>query len=159
MSSKHTSHGHNHHHAEDHGHSSLKGYATGFGLSVILTAIPFWLVMAKPLEGVFTSSMPLALILMAFALVQMVVHMVFFLHMHPKSEGGWTMMSLFFTLILVVITMSGSMWVMYHLNTNMMPTHDMSTIDTTGESQLSSQPLVSATTPAITQPQSKNPAQ
>ena len=37
------------------------------------------------------------------------------------------MLALIFTLVLVVITLSGSMWVMYHLNTNMMPhgAHDM----------------------------------
>ena len=39
----------------------------------------------------------------------------------PVPQGGWNMMAMVFTLVLVVITMSGSMWVMYHLNTNMMP--------------------------------------
>jgi cytochrome o ubiquinol oxidase operon protein cyoD len=63
---------------------------------------------------------------MAFAVVQIVVHMVFFLHMNGRSEGGWTMLALIFTIILVVIALTGSLWVMYHLNTNMMPGHDMS---------------------------------
>ena len=64
---------------------------------------------------------------MAFAAVQIVVHMIFFLHMNPRSEGGWTMMALVFTIIIVVITLSGSLWVMYHLNTNMMLSpHEMS---------------------------------
>ena len=58
---------------------------------------------------------------MGFALVQIVVHMIYFLHMNTKSEGGWTMMALIFTLVIVVITLVGSLWVMYHLNTNMMP--------------------------------------
>ena len=53
--------------------------------------------------------------------MQIVVHMIYFLHMNAKSEGGWNMLSLMFTLVLVVITLSGSLWVMYHLNTNMMP--------------------------------------
>ncbi|MFW2345133.1 MAG: cytochrome o ubiquinol oxidase subunit IV, partial [Brevundimonas mediterranea] len=64
---------------------------------------------------------------MAFAVVQIVVHMIYFLHMNSKSEGGWTMLALIFTIIVVVIALSGSLWVMYHLNTNMMPaTHEMS---------------------------------
>lgn len=64
---------------------------------------------------------------MAFAAVQMVVHMVYFLHMSPKAEGGWTMTALIFTIIIVAIMLSGSLWVMYHLNTNMMPMpHDPS---------------------------------
>ncbi len=53
--------------------------------------------------------------------MQIVVHMVYFLHMNSKAEGGWSMMALIFTVVLVVITLSGSLWVMYHLKTNMMP--------------------------------------
>ena len=34
------------------------------------------------------------------------------------------MLALIFTLVLVVITLAGSLWVMYHMNTNMMPVHD-----------------------------------
>jgi cytochrome o ubiquinol oxidase operon protein cyoD len=53
--------------------------------------------------------------------------MVYFLHMNPKSEGGWNMLALIFTIVLVGITLSGSLWVMFHLNTNMMPVspHEM----------------------------------
>jgi cytochrome o ubiquinol oxidase operon protein cyoD len=90
-------------------------------LSAVLTAVPFWLVMT----GALGSKEATVLAIMAFALVQIVVHMVFFLHMNAKSEGGWTMMALIFTLILVVIALSGSLWVMYHLNANMMPMQDM----------------------------------
>ena len=99
------------------GHATLKGYLTGFGLSVLLTAIPFWLVMT----GVLDSKQGTAAAIMIMAFVQIVVHMVFFLHMDARSEGGWSMLALVFTLILVVIALSGSLWVMYHLNDNMMP--------------------------------------
>ena len=113
-----THHGHGDH--GDHGiempHGSLKDYAIGFGLSVVLTAIPFWLVMARPLEAGATAALILAL-----AAAQMVVHMVYFLHLSPKSEGGWSVLALGFTVIVVVIMLAGSLWVMYHLNTNMMP--------------------------------------
>ena len=95
---------------------TVRGYVTGFFLSVILTAIPFWLVMGK----VFASSTVTTFVILGFAIVQIYVHMVFFLHMTSKAEGGWTWMSLIFTLVLVVITLSGSLWVMYHLKTNMM---------------------------------------
>ena len=50
------------------------------------------------------------------ASVQIVVHMIYFLHMNTKSEGGWTFLALIFTLTLVVITLTGSLWVMYHLD-------------------------------------------
>lgn len=105
-------------------HGTMGSYMIGFGLSVLLTAIPFWLVMNQT----FANPQVTAFIIMGFAVVQIVVHMIYFLHMNTRSEGGWSMMALIFTLVLVVITLSGSMWVMYHLNANMMPhmEHDMS---------------------------------
>lgn len=111
-----------HDHAAGQPHATLRGYLMGFVLSVILTAIPFWLVMGEGLEN----KQATAIIIMAFAAVQMIVHVIFFLHMNSKSEEGWTLVSLIFTLILVVITLVGSLWVMYHLNTNMMPKHEVS---------------------------------
>ena len=117
-SDAHHSHGHGH----EAGHGSFRGYMTGFVLSVILTAIPFWLVMA----GVLDSKLLTAVLVMGIGVVQIVVHMVYFLHMNPRSEGGWTMMALIFTLIIVGIAIAGSLWVMHHLNANMMPmTHEM----------------------------------
>jgi cytochrome o ubiquinol oxidase operon protein cyoD len=98
-------------------HVALKDYATGFVLSVVLTAIPFWLVMS----GVLGDKSLTAMIVAIFAGVQVIVQMVFFLHMNTKSEGGWNFLALAFTIILVGIVMSGSLWVMYHLNQNMMP--------------------------------------
>ena len=107
---------------EGHNHGSFKSYMIGFVLSVILTAIPFWLVMGNVLDNPRTT----AIVILGFAAVQIVVHMIYFLHMNSKSEGGWTMLALIFTIIVVVIALSGSLWVMYHLNANMMPmTHDM----------------------------------
>jgi cytochrome o ubiquinol oxidase subunit IV len=97
-------------------HITVSGYLTGFVLSVILTAIPFWLVMGK----IFANPTVTTFVILGLAIVQIHVHMVYFLHMTSKAEGGWTWMSLIFTLVLVVITLSGSMWVMYHLKTNMM---------------------------------------
>jgi cytochrome o ubiquinol oxidase operon protein cyoD len=46
--------------------------------------------------------------------------------MNTKSEGGWNMLALLFTVVIVVIVLSGSLWVMHHLNSNMMPmSHNM----------------------------------
>ncbi|MFC5067932.1 cytochrome o ubiquinol oxidase subunit IV [Flaviflagellibacter deserti] len=117
----HADHG-SHGHEDGQSHGTLKSYLIGFSLSVVLTAIPFWLVMT----GALGDQQATALTIMGFAFAQIIVHMVFFLHMNAKSEGGWTMMALIFTLVLVVIALSGSLWVMYHLNANMMPMQDMS---------------------------------
>ena len=97
-------------------HASYRDYTIGFVLSVILTAIPFALVMTGALSPAVT-----AVTILGLAVVQIVVHMVYFLHMSPKAEGGWSITSLIFTIIVVGIMLSGSLWVMSHLNTNMMP--------------------------------------
>ena len=99
---------------------SLRDYLIGFVLSVVLTAIPFWLVMGGPP----ISKGAIAAIIITFAVVQMIVHVVFFLHMKAGTEDGWSMTSLVFTLILVGITIAGSAWVMYHLDRNMSPRHE-----------------------------------
>jgi cytochrome o ubiquinol oxidase operon protein cyoD len=78
--------------------------------------------------GVLESRALTGFIIMGLAAVQMIVHVIFFLHMSPKSEEGWTMVSMIFTLILVVITLAGSLWVMHHLDTNMMPGHEISRV-------------------------------
>jgi cytochrome o ubiquinol oxidase operon protein cyoD len=122
--SEHHNHGHHGHdalHGHTHGdepgvHYSLKDYTIGFALAVILTVIPFWLVMGNILDPGMTR-----FVIMGFAAVQLVVHMVYFLHMNSKSEGGWNMMALLLTIVLLGIVLSGSIWVMYHMNVNMMP--------------------------------------
>ena len=89
--------------------------------SVVLTAVPSWLVMSN----VTDSKQATAFLIMACAAVQMIVHVVFFLHVRARSEEGWTLVSLIFTLILVLIALAGSLWVMHHLDSNMMPGHEI----------------------------------
>jgi len=105
-----------HDHAAE-AHGSRKSYLVGFGLSVVLTAIPFWLVMT----GVLGSNQVTAAAIVGFAFVQILVHMIYVLHLNAKSEDGWTLMALIFTVVLLVIALSGTLWVMYHLTHNMMP--------------------------------------
>jgi cytochrome o ubiquinol oxidase operon protein cyoD len=114
----HDDHGHGHVDHGDHmeAHGSFKDYTIGFILSVILTAIPFWLVMTHQLPPGTTK-----FVILGFAAVQVVVHMIYFLHMNSSSEGGWNMMALILTAILLFIVLTGSIWVMYHMNANMMP--------------------------------------
>ena len=66
-------------HSNDHGasHGSVKTYMTGFILSIILTVIPFWMVM----NG--SASMPVILgAILVTAVIQILVHLVCFLHMN-----------------------------------------------------------------------------
>jgi cytochrome o ubiquinol oxidase operon protein cyoD len=109
-------HGHDDHGHDDDGyHATVRDYVKGFVLAVVLTAIPFWLVMGEKLSPGMTT-----LVILLLGSVQIVVHMVYFLHLNSKSQGGWNLLALIFTLGLLVIMLVGSIWVMYHLNTNLM---------------------------------------
>ncbi len=114
----HAAHG-DHHEEHDDLHVTSGEYIKGFILAVILTVIPFWLVMGDVIQDRSTTIMVLGL----FAVVQVIVHMVYFLHMNGKIQGGWTMMTTIFSIVFVVITIAGTLWVMFHMNTNMMPSH------------------------------------
>lgn len=100
------------------GHGSLRGYLTGFVLAAILTVIPFWLVMGNVIE----SREMTIFIVLGLAAVQIVVHMIYFLHLDTRSEGGWNMLAFLFTAILVLIVLGASIWVMFEENHYMMPT-------------------------------------
>ena len=108
-------------HPDDHApafpHGSMRDYVTGFVLSVILTAIPFFLVVS----GLVGSGRLTAFLVLACAVSQIIVHMIYFLHMNLRSEAGWTMISLVFTIVVLVIAVIGTIWVMYHMDANMMP--------------------------------------
>jgi cytochrome o ubiquinol oxidase operon protein cyoD len=96
---------------------SLRGYLTGFVLAAILTVIPFWLVMGN----VIANKQLLILVILALAVIQIFVHIVYFLHLDTRSEAGWNMMAFIFTAVLVIIVLGASIWVMYNENMNMMP--------------------------------------
>ena len=98
-------------------HASFRAYMIGFGLSVVLTVIPFGLVLGDVLDSVGLT----LFFIIALGTVQMVVHMIYFLHLNTKSEGGWMLIALAFTVMLVVIAIAGSIWIMFHLDSNMMP--------------------------------------
>ena len=108
------------HHGDAHAHASRRTYLIGFLLSVVLTAVPFWLVMTGALAAQAT-----AIVVVALAVVQILVHTVCFLHVNTRSEGGWTLMAYIFTAVMVLIVIAGSLWIMYHIDMNMMPTAEM----------------------------------
>ena len=97
--------------------STLRGYMIGFWLSVVLTVIPFWLVLGDVLQNPALA----IFFIITMGTAQMIVHMIYFLHLNTKSENGWLIMSLAFTALLVVIAIAGSIWIMFHLDRNMMP--------------------------------------
>jgi cytochrome o ubiquinol oxidase subunit IV len=96
----------------------LQSYVTGAVLALALTLAPF----AMAMSGVSGASAVAAIF--GLAVIQIVVHVVFFLHL-GRSDQRWNLMAFVFTALIVVILVGGSYWVMYHLNDNMMPAMQM----------------------------------
>lgn len=96
-------------------HGSFSSYATGFVLSVILTAIPFYLVMHPVLAPGATIATILAL-----GVVQIFVHLVFFLHLSVRGEKGWDVTAFLFTALITLVLIVGSVWIIWNMHHYMM---------------------------------------
>ena len=94
---------------------SFKSYATGFILSIVLTVIAFGLVMS----GTFSRPAVLFGIFCA-AVVQILVHLHYFLHLDTSSAARWNVLVLLFTLLIMILFVGGTIWIMYNLNYRMM---------------------------------------
>jgi cytochrome o ubiquinol oxidase subunit IV len=94
----------------------LLGYGMGLALSVLLTATSFFI---AGTDLVWQPSIPVALVVLAIA--QMGVHLVFFLHITTGPDNTNNVMALAFGLLIVFLVVGGSLWIMSHLNQNMMP--------------------------------------
>ncbi len=97
------------------GHGSFASFTTGFALSAALTLAAFGLVI-YPLM----SRAPTVAAVVGLAVAQIVVQMYYFLHLDRHSER-WNFVALYFTLLIVVILIGGSVWIMTHLAHNVMP--------------------------------------
>jgi cytochrome o ubiquinol oxidase operon protein cyoD len=91
-------------------------YLIGLGLAIILTATSFFV---ADTDLVWQPSIPVALVVLAIA--QMGVHLVFFLHITTGPDNANNVLALAFGVLVVLILMSGSLWIMSNLNHNMMP--------------------------------------
>jgi len=98
-------------------HGTMGKLMTGFGLSALLTIVPFAIVM-----GEFDLSREWAIgLIMGLGAVQIIVHLVYFLHLNSSNEGGWTLAATILAAVILLIVLAGSLWVMHNMNANMMP--------------------------------------
>ena len=93
------------------------GLNIGFLLAVVLTLIPFGLVMTNAFEDTASA----ALIIMGLGFVQIIVHMVYFLQMNRRAEASWALPALIVTVLLVAILLVGTLWGMPPLDGNVVP--------------------------------------
>jgi cytochrome o ubiquinol oxidase operon protein cyoD len=105
-------------HSTGSSHGSITSYIVGFLLSVVITCIAFYLVAYE----VMTPGARICGIVV-LALFQLLVQLIFFLHLNFSSEARWNLISFVFTVVVVLILVFGSLWIMLSLNYNMMMSH------------------------------------
>jgi cytochrome o ubiquinol oxidase subunit IV len=96
-------------------HAGIGSYVIGFVLAVTLTLLAYVIVVNHLAAG-FT----LIATLLGLAAVQLLVQLVFFLHLGRDKNSRWNVASFYFMLLVLVIFVGGSLWIMSNLNYNMM---------------------------------------
>jgi cytochrome o ubiquinol oxidase operon protein cyoD len=97
-------------------HKRIWSYLAGFALASLLSAVSFYMTRSNL---VWAPSIPIALSVLAIA--QMGVHLVFFLHMTSGADNVNNLMALAFGLLIVMLLVFGSLWIMTHLDHNVVP--------------------------------------
>jgi cytochrome o ubiquinol oxidase operon protein cyoD len=105
--------------------SEAVAYIIGLGLALLLTGVSFWVASTSALwgPGVATG-------LVVLAIAQMGVHLVFFLHITSGPDNTNNVLALAFGVLIVFLVMIGTIWIMAHMNANMMPDPNMMNLTT-----------------------------
>ena len=100
--------------------ASYLSYTAGFGLAILATVASFIVAQTNLL---WAPGIPVGLVVLAFA--QIGVHLVFFLHLGSGPDNTNNILALAFGVLIVTLIIAGSLWIMAHLNQNMLPMHQM----------------------------------
>jgi cytochrome o ubiquinol oxidase operon protein cyoD len=103
------------HSSEANSHGSVKSYLTGFIWSVILTGIPFWMVMTEAFD-----KGPTYITIVLLAVVQIFVHLKYFLHLNFSEQGKLDTYSFIFAAVVIVMVVALSVWIIFASNAMMM---------------------------------------
>ena len=99
---------------------TMSSYITGFVLSIILTLSSYLVVT----QNLIPKEMVIAVVIF-LALLQFVVQAIFFLHLDKETGPRWNLIVFLSTLSIVILVVIGSIWIMTHLNYNVMPQEDV----------------------------------
>jgi cytochrome o ubiquinol oxidase operon protein cyoD len=91
-------------------------YVVGFVMSLVFTLIPYYLVVKKELN-----KNTLLATIIGFAVTQLIIQVVFFLHLGREKKPRFNLVFLMSTISLILVVVVGSIWIMNHLHYNMMP--------------------------------------
>jgi cytochrome o ubiquinol oxidase operon protein cyoD len=101
---------------EDEPLGSFATYTVGLAFALLLTAASF---IVSQTNLLWEPGVPAGLAVLAIA--QMGVHLVFFLHISTGPDNSNNVIALAFGVLIVTLVVSGSLWIMANLNTNMLP--------------------------------------
>jgi len=100
--------------AENESSASIWTYTAGLAFALLLTAASF---IVAQTDLLWPAGVPAGLAVLAIA--QMGVHLVFFLHIGTDPDHTNNVLALAFGVFIVVLVLIGSLWIMDHLNSNM----------------------------------------
>ena len=103
--------------------SETVSYVIGLALALGLTALSFWVASTSTLWGP-----GIATGLVVLAIAQMGIHLVFFLHITSGPDNTNNVLALAFGVLIVFLVMIGTIWIMSHMNANMMPGPEMTNL-------------------------------
>ncbi|HXE10324.1 MAG TPA: cytochrome o ubiquinol oxidase subunit IV [Verrucomicrobiae bacterium] len=104
----------------EHNGGSIRTYTIGFVLSIVLTVAAYILTSKGTLSG-----WSLVYILGALAVAQLLVQLIFFLHMGRESRPRWNLTVALFAVMVVGILVFGTLWIMKNLQYS--HTHQLTT--------------------------------
>jgi cytochrome o ubiquinol oxidase operon protein cyoD len=99
-----------------HEHGTTKSYVVGFLLSLVFTIIPYYLVVGHVVSG-----NALVATILGFAVLQMVIQIVFFLHLGREPKPHWNLAFFISTVGIILVVVGGSLVIIHNLHYNMAP--------------------------------------
>lgn len=100
---------------------SIRSYTFGFVFSLVLTIISYFIYLGYT-NNIFSLEISVAFV-MSLAVLQLVIQLIFFLHLGHDKETKWKLGIFVSAISVILLIVIGSIWIMYHLDYNMMPQH------------------------------------
>ncbi|HUP26150.1 MAG TPA: cytochrome o ubiquinol oxidase subunit IV [Candidatus Limnocylindrales bacterium] len=97
-------------------HGTMRSYIIGFLLSLVFTAIPYYMVVNKTIAGTALLAM-----IVVVAVLQMAIQVLFFLHLGRGPKPLYNVTFFVFTIGTVLVVVAGSIFIMNNLHYNMTP--------------------------------------
>lgn len=89
---------------------SFRSYLTGFVLALILTGVPFVLVMTG-----YLSAQATLIAIFGAGFAQILVHLYYFLHLDASWSARWNLGTMIFTVLIMILFVGGTVWIMWSL--------------------------------------------